>query len=215
MFAVVIGIITIMPAMADKDSSEGHNKIDICHFDNVNGKFIELTIPEEKAKGHAKNHEDDIIPAPEEGCPALEVLKTDLDTTIIMDEFKGELTRHDQVLTEITNSECSPEEVVTGFGPNGELLCSIDNSGEANSLNIISRTDTPVIPPGQRLIKEYYCQSGEIIIGGIIEMPNMESPLSNNGNMISSTEQSYNIVIGINNTQEPITINVTYLCFAI
>ena len=31
MLAVVIGIITIGPAMADKDSSEDHNKIDICH----------------------------------------------------------------------------------------------------------------------------------------------------------------------------------------
>ena len=206
-----------MPAMADKDSSEGHNKIDICHFDNVDGKFIELTIPEEKAKGHAKIHENDIIPVPEDGCPVLENhdLETEFNPTIIMDEFKEVLTRHDEVITEITNSECSPGEVVTGFGPNGELLCSTDNSGEVNPLNIISRTVTNEIMPGQRLINEYYCQPGEIIVGGIIEMPSMESPLSNSGNMISSTEQSYNIVTGVNNTSEPITVNVTYLCYVI
>ncbi len=69
MLAVVIGIITIGPAMADKDSSEEQNKIDICHSDSEDGKFVKLSIPEKKAKGHEKNHVNDIIPAPEEGCP--------------------------------------------------------------------------------------------------------------------------------------------------
>ncbi len=69
MLAVVIGIITVGSAMADKDSSEGHNQIDICHFDNDDGTFVKLSITENKAKGHAKNHVNDKIPAPEEGCP--------------------------------------------------------------------------------------------------------------------------------------------------
>jgi len=69
MLAVVIGIITVGPAMADKDSSEDHNKIDICHSDSEDGKFVKLSIPEKKAKGHEKNHVNDIIPAPEKGCP--------------------------------------------------------------------------------------------------------------------------------------------------
>jgi len=69
MLAVVIGIITVGPVMADKDSSEDHDKINICHFDNEDGEFVELSIPEKKVKGHAKNHVNDIIPAPAEGCP--------------------------------------------------------------------------------------------------------------------------------------------------
>ncbi len=69
MLAVVIGIITVGPVMADKDSSDDHNKIEICHFDNEDGDFVELSISENKAKGHAKNHVNDIIPAPEDGCP--------------------------------------------------------------------------------------------------------------------------------------------------
>ncbi len=69
MLAVVIVIITVGPAMADKDSSEEQNKIDICHSDSEDGKFVKLSIPEKKAKGHEKNHVYDIIPAPEEGCP--------------------------------------------------------------------------------------------------------------------------------------------------
>lgn len=72
MLAVVIGIITVGPAMADKDSSGGHNKINICHFDKEDKKLVEISIPEKKAKGHAKNHVNDIIPAPEGGCPEQE-----------------------------------------------------------------------------------------------------------------------------------------------
>ena len=69
MLAVVIVIITVGPAMADKDSSEDHNRIEICHFDSEDGEFVKLSIPEKKVKGHAKNHVNDIIPASEEGCP--------------------------------------------------------------------------------------------------------------------------------------------------
>jgi len=34
MFAIVMGISSIAPAMADKATAPGHNKIDICHFDD-------------------------------------------------------------------------------------------------------------------------------------------------------------------------------------
>lgn len=217
MLAVVIGLITLGPAMADKDSSTDHNKINICHFDNEHKEFSEITIPKDKAQGHAKNHVNDIIPSPENGCPEQKDLEieTKSNNKINMNELMDDLTRHDEVITEITNSKCSIGEVVTGFGPNGDLLCSPDKVGAVNPVNIISRTDTTEILSGQRLIKEYYCETGEIIIGGIIEMPSMSTPLSNSGNMISSTEQSYNIVTGINNTPELITVNVTYLCYVI
>ena len=207
--------------MADKDNAPGREKITICHFDKDDGEYDEKTIPKKAAERHAKNHANDIIPAPENGCPDNEESETETepvpesDQSINMDELMEDLTRHETVITEITNSECSLGEVVTGFGPNGELLCTPDDTGEENPINIITRTETADVPSGQRLISEYYCESGEIIIGGLIEMPSMESPLSNDGNMITSTEQSYNIVTGINNTPEPIQVNITWLCFVI
>ncbi|MCZ6581654.1 MAG: hypothetical protein O6761_00565 [Thaumarchaeota archaeon] len=208
LFAVIIGIITVGPVMADKDSSEGHNKIDICHFDNEDGDFVELFIPENKAKGHAKNHVNDIIPAPEDGCPEQEESEDGINIELFMEDF----TRHDDVITEITNSQCSLGEVVTGFGPNGELLCSPDNTGEDNSFNIISRTVTVELISGERLFEEYFCEPGEIIVGGLIEM-SLDPPISNQVEILSGSEQSYKVVIETNRNQETVTVNVTYLCY--
>ena len=207
MLAVVIGIITVGPVMADKDSSERNNKIDICHL-NEDGKYVELSLPEEKAKGHSKNHINDIIPA-EDGCSEEE----ESDDGINMDEFMEDLTRHDEVITEITNSECSLGEVVTGFGPNGELLCSPDNTGENNPINIISRTVSVELLSDERLFDEYFCEPGEIILGGIIEMPSLEIPIPNSVEILSDSEQSYKISIQTNRSPEPVTVNVTYLCY--
>jgi len=208
MLAVVIGIITVGPALADKDSSEGHNKIDICHFDNESGTLIELSLPEDKAKGHAKNHVNDIIPAPEDGCPEQEESEDGFNMELFMEDF----TRHDDVITEITNSQCSLGEVVTGFGPNGELLCSPDNTGEANSFNIISRTETVELTSGGELRKAYSCEAGEIILGGIIEMPFLNTPLFNEAEIFSSSAQIYNVKV-FNESPDAVTVNVTYLCY--
>jgi len=89
MLAVVIVIITVGPAMADKDSSEDHNRIEICHFDSEDGEFVKLSISEKKAKGHAKNHVNDIIPASEEGCPDQndEESVDDIDLDMLLDMF--------------------------------------------------------------------------------------------------------------------------------
>ncbi len=211
--AAVIGIITVGPAMADKDSSEDHNKIDICHF-NEDGKYLKITLPENKAKGHdVTNHINDIIPAPEDGCPEQE--ETDSDDSINMDEFMGDLTRHDEVITQITNSECSLGEVVTGFGPNGELICNPDNTGDDKPFNIISRTDTFDLQPSESLNKEYFCEPGEIILGGLIQVPSMNIPLSTNGILVDGSVQSYIAVLKTNRNAETATINVTYLCIVI
>jgi hypothetical protein len=210
--AAIIGIITIGPAMADKDSSEGHNKIDICHL-NEDGKYVELYLPEEKAKGHAKNHINDIIPA-EDGCPEQDESETESDDDINMNEFMEDLTRHDEVLTEITNSECSPGEMVTGFGPNGELLCSPDNVGEDNTSNIISRTDTVQLQSNSDLSHAYSCESGEIILGGLIEIPSLNTPLSNEGEIFSTSEQVFNVQV-FNNSPNTVTVNVAWLCYSV
>jgi len=207
MLAVVIGIITVGPAMADKDSSEDHNKIDICHSDSEDGKFVKLSIPENKAKGHEKNHVNDIIPAPEDGCPEEEESEDGINMELFMEDF----TRHDEVITEITNSQCSLGEVVTGFGPNGELLCSLDDTGENNSFNIISRTVSVELSSSESFFAEYFCEPGEIILGGIIELPSQDIP--NGGEIISESEQSYKISIQTNRTPETVTANVTWLCY--
>ena len=208
MLAVVIGIITVGPVMADKDSSEGHSKIDICHL-NEDGDFVELSLPEEKAKGHAKNHINDIIPA-EDGCSEEE----ESEDGINMEEFMEDFTRHDEVITEITNSQCSLGEVVTGFGPNGELLCSPDNTGEDNQPQIISRTDSFELTSNVDLLQTYSCEAGEIIMGGIIEMPSLNTPLFNEGEILSSSEQIFSVRI-FNDKPDAVTVNVTYLCFVI
>jgi len=214
MLAVVIGIITVGPAMADNDNEDERKrqeKIDICHFDNEDGEFVELSILENKAKGHAKNHVNDIIPAPEDGCSEQE----ESEDGINMEQFMEDFTRHDDVITEITNSECSVGEVVTGFGPTGELHCSPDNTGEDNSFNIISRTDTIELASGASFLKEYFCEPGEIILGGLIEVPSVTSPLINNGLLVTNSEQIYVVSINKNNNQETVTVNVTYLCYDI
>jgi len=218
MLAVVIGIITVGPAMADDDDEDERKKkqkIDICHFDNEDGKYVELSIKEKKAKGHAKNHDDDLIPAPDDGCPEQAETENESDDGINMDEFMDDFTRHDDILMEITNSECSVGEVVTGFGPNGELLCSPDNTGKDNSFNIISRTETIELPSDERVFTEYFCEPGEIILGGIIEMPFLDAPIPHKGEIKSGTDQSYDIVIQTNRTPETVTVNVTYLCYDI
>ena len=220
MLAVVIGIITVGPALADNDNEDERKrqkKIDICHFDNKDGEFVELSMPEKKAKGHAKNHVNDIIPAPEDGCPDQEKSEKDDDHDDIfnMDMFLEDLTRHDDVITKITNSECSLGEVVTGFGSNGELHCSPDNTGEDNSFNIISRTDTVDLASGASLLKEYLCESGEIVLGGLIEVPSVNTPLIINGLLVTNTEQIYVVSINKNNNQETVTVNVTYLCYSV
>jgi len=137
----------------------------------------------------------------------------DQDDDINMEMFMEDFTRHDEVKTEITNSKCSLGEVVTGFGPNGELLCSPDNTREDNSFKIILRTETIELLSDKRLFDEYFCEPGEIILGGIIEMPSIDTPIASTGEIISGTEQSYKISVQTNRTPETVTVNVTYLCY--
>lgn len=212
--AVVIGIITIGPAMADKDSSEGHNKIDICHYDKDGGKYEKISIPENKAHGHKKNHANDIIPTPDDGCPELESeTNSDSDGGTNMDEIIDDITKLDNVIAVITDSTCDVGEVVTGFGPNGELLCSPDEKGESNAFNIISRSDTIELASGESLTKEYFCNEGEIILSGFINIPPLDKPISNDGILVTSSEQSFIAVIKTNNNPDTVSVNITYLCF--
>lgn len=79
MFAIMMGISAIAPAMADKATAPGHNKIDICHFDEKEMQYTLISIPEKAVAAHEKNHDMDIIPAPENGCPIIEPEPVDSD----------------------------------------------------------------------------------------------------------------------------------------
>ena len=72
MFAIMMGISAIAPAMADRATAPGHNRIDICHFDDEEIQYVLISIPEKAVRAHEKNHDMDIIPAPEDGCPVIE-----------------------------------------------------------------------------------------------------------------------------------------------
>lgn len=214
LLAVVLGIIAIGPAMADKDSSEDHNKIDICHYDKDDSEYEKISVPEKKAYGH-NNHANDIIPAPEDGCPDLVESENDSgsDSGTNMDEIMGDIKKLDNIIAVITNSQCDVGEVVTGFGPNGELLCSHDEKGESNSFNIISRTETIELASGKSITREYSCESGEIIVSGFIEIPPVGRPINNDGILVTSSEQSYVVVLNTNNNPDTVSVNVTYLCY--
>jgi len=127
MLAVVIGIITVGPAMADKDSSEDHNKIDICHSDSEDGKFVKLSMPEKKAKGHEKNHVNDIIPAPEEGCPDQndEESVDSIDLDMLLDMFT-QITIFEQ---EVDNLQSQIDNMNGGGNENFILRNVVDEDG--------------------------------------------------------------------------------------
>jgi hypothetical protein len=132
-----------------------------------------------------------------------------------MDELMEDVTRHHDILTEITSSECSLGEMVTGFGPNGELLCSPDNTGDEIQLNIIARTDVQTLENGDDLFERYFCESGEIMLGGLIVVPPMSIQSIINGVLVNNSEQSYVVSVSRNNNQEAITVEVTYSCLVI
>jgi hypothetical protein len=86
MFAIMMGISAIAPAMADKATAPGHNKIDICHFDDEEMQYVLISIPEKAVAAHEKNHDMDIIPAPEDGCPIIEPEPVDSDNDGLTDD---------------------------------------------------------------------------------------------------------------------------------
>ncbi|MCJ8306380.1 MAG: thrombospondin type 3 repeat-containing protein [Nitrosopumilus sp.] len=85
MFAIMMGISAIAPAMADRATAPGHNKIDICHFDDEEIQYVLISIPEKAVRAHEKNHDMDIIPAPEDGCPVIEPEPVDTDSDGLTD----------------------------------------------------------------------------------------------------------------------------------
>ena len=55
----------------EQPEEEPANKITICHWEPAEGgKYVQITVANEAvANAHARNHRNDIVPAPEGGCP--------------------------------------------------------------------------------------------------------------------------------------------------
>jgi hypothetical protein len=127
--AVVIGIVTVGPAMADKDSAPGQNKIDICHYDKDAGEHKRKTIPEKAAQSHEKNHENDIVPAPEEGCPDQDVEELESGDSIDMNTLLGMFTEIVIFEQEVENLQNQIDNMNGGENENFKIVHLIDEDG--------------------------------------------------------------------------------------
>ena len=121
MFAIMMGISAIAPAMADKATAPGHNKIDICHFDDEELQYVLISIPEKAVRAHDKNHDMDIIPAPEDGCPVIEPEPVDTDEDGLTDD----------------------EEIVLGTDP---LVADTDSDGLSDGDEVNIHSTNPLDP---------------------------------------------------------------------
>ncbi|RDJ31932.1 MAG: DUF5011 domain-containing protein [Crenarchaeota archaeon] len=70
MFAVVLGVGAIAPAMAAKADAPGQNKVTICHFDEEENKFVQITVPPHAAEKHKAKHGD--VDPVDGSCPIID-----------------------------------------------------------------------------------------------------------------------------------------------
>lgn len=70
LFAVVLGVGAIAPAMAAKADAPGQNKVTICHFDEEEGQYVKITVPPHAAEKHKAKH-GDVDPVDGE-CPVID-----------------------------------------------------------------------------------------------------------------------------------------------
>ncbi len=79
-----------------------------------------------------------------------------------------------------------------------------------NQVALMQRTDSVILQPGDRLSDIYFCEEGEIMLGGIVENHSPES-ISNAIWRLDHQEQSYDVNIS-NRDPVPLELKVTYLC---
>jgi len=79
-----------------------------------------------------------------------------------------------------------------------------------NQVALMQRTDSVIIPPEKRFTNIYYCEKGEIMLGGMVENHFPESISSANWK-VDHRDQSYDVNVP-NRDGESITVTVTYLC---
>lgn len=138
MFAIVMGISSIAPAMADKATAPGHNRIDICHFDDEEIQYILISIPENAVSAHEKNHTMDIIPAPEDGCPVVEPEPVDTDNDGLTDDEEIVLGT-DPLVTDTDSDGLSDGDEVNTYGTD-PLNPDTDAGGVSDGQEVIDGT---------------------------------------------------------------------------
>ena len=139
MFAIAMGISSFVPAMADKASAPGHNKIDICHFDEEELQYVLISIPEQAVRAHEKNHDMDIIPAPEDGCPVYEPEPVDTDADGLSDEDEV-LSGTDPLVADTDADGLSDGEEVNTHGTD-PLVADTDAGGVDDGQEVLDGTD--------------------------------------------------------------------------
>lgn len=77
MFAVMLGVSAFAPVMADKETAPGQNKVGICHYDEDEDKYVQITVSAKAAAAHKKNHSMDKDLDPVYGC---EIIQPPIDT---------------------------------------------------------------------------------------------------------------------------------------
>lgn len=155
LLAVVIGIVTGGTAMADKNSAPGQNKIDMCHYDSEEDKFKKKTIPQKAAEKHVQNHPNDIVPAPEEGCPDQTNEESESVEVIDMDMLFGMFTEIGLFEQEVDNLQNQIDSIDVGgneniifrhiedkdgaeWDPNGTTQNFLITDEEINSNSVVS-----------------------------------------------------------------------------
>lgn len=139
MFAIVMGISAVAPAMADKATAPGHNKIDICHFDDEEIQYVLISIPEKAVRAHEKNHDMDIIPAPEDGCPVIEPEPVDTDADGLTDDEEIVLGT-DPTIADTDGDGLTDGEEVNTYGTD-PLNPDTDGGSISDGQEIIDGTD--------------------------------------------------------------------------
>ena len=129
LLAIVTGFVTIGPAMADKDSAAGQNKIEICHLDKESGTYKKLSIPQKAADRHEKNHEGDIIPAPPEGCGQVTNEEDNEDNSLDMDSIMDMFTEVTVFEQEVQNLQNQIDNLNTGSKVNFKIGNYLDEDG--------------------------------------------------------------------------------------
>lgn len=69
LFAVVLGVGAIAPAMAAKADAPGQNKVPLCHFDEEENQYVLINIPPHAAEKHKDRHANDVDPDDANSCP--------------------------------------------------------------------------------------------------------------------------------------------------
>ena len=126
LLAAVIGIVTGGQAMADKDSAPGHNKIDICHY-NEDGEYKKKTIPQKAVDSHLKNHENDLVLTSGEECP--DAVDEESESGDSMDMLLGMFTQIVTFDQEVDNLQ-NQIDTMNGAGNENFIFRHVTDSGE-------------------------------------------------------------------------------------